>query len=112
MKVEVSSDKPITAPVLGMVASTVEAGLARHMGRLTRAEVHLKNVAVQGPATPLECRLEVRPAGRDPIFAGHEAASLDEAVAGATEKMDRQLESLFGRLDSTRGGASASGQST
>ena len=32
--------------------------------------------------------------------------------AEAAGKMDRLLESLFGRLDSTRGGASASGQPT
>lgn len=112
MNVEVSSDKSITDATLGTVVSAVETGLTRHKDRLTRAEVHLKNVGVKGAARPIGCTIEVRPAGRDPVVASHEAESLDEAVDGAAGKMDRLLESLFGRLDSNRDGTSASGQPT
>jgi len=112
MKIEVSTDKPIPDTVLGQVVAAVEAGLARHKERATRAEVHLKNTGGGSPTMPMECKIEVRPAGRDPVVVSHEAASLGEAVAGSAGKMERRLESLFGRLDSTRGGASASGQPT
>jgi hypothetical protein len=110
MQVEVSSDKSITDATIGQVVATVEAGLTAHQARLTRAEVYLKDVG-GGAARPMTCTLEVRPAGRGPEVVTCEAAGLDEAVAGAAEKMDRLLVSLFGRLDSTRGD-SASGLPT
>jgi len=112
MKVEISSDKPITQATFDMLVAVVESGLSRHQDRLTRAEVHLKGVGADGPTKLLECRLEVRPAGRDPVVTSNESASLDDSVSGAAGKMDRLLGSLFGRLDSTRGGVSASGEPT
>jgi hypothetical protein len=112
MIVEVSCDKPISDAVLRSVVSAVEAGLARHQARLTRAEVHLKNLDGAGAVRPVQCTLEARPASRDPVVVSHEAAGLDEVVEGAVEKMDRLLGSLFGRLDSPRGGPSASGLPT
>jgi hypothetical protein len=111
MKVEVSSDKPIEESLRNSVVSIVEAGLDRFSNRLTRAEVHLRNVDAAAGRTP-ECTLEARPASREPVAVGHGAAGVEEAVAGAAEKMERLLDSLFDRLDSHRGGPSASGQPT
>ncbi len=112
MKIEVHSDKPIAETTRDEVASAVEGGLAHFNERITRVEVFLKNVGHDAKAIPVECKLEARPASHDPVFAHEEAASLEGAVEGATEKMERLLVSLFGRLDSTRGGSSASGQPT
>ncbi|MGE0608972.1 MAG: ribosomal subunit interface protein [Pirellulales bacterium] len=112
MKVEVSTDKPITDTVLRQVVASIEDGLARHKNRLTRVELHLKNVGGKPSMKPLECSLEVRPAGREPVVVSDAAASIEDAVAAAAGKMERLLESLFGRLDSTRGGGSASGHPT
>lgn len=112
MKVEVSSDKPITDAVLGQVVAAVDAGLSRYKSRLTRAEIHLKNIDREVSTRSVECTLEVRPVGRDPVVTGHEAEAMEGAVGGATDKMGRLLDSLFGRLDSIRGGASASGLPT
>ncbi len=112
MKVEVNTDKPVTDATLGKVVSAIQAKLARHSQRLTRAQVYLKNIGSDNHAQLLDCTLEVRPSAHDPVVASNEAASLEEAVAGAAAKMERQLESLFARLDSIRGGASASGQTT
>lgn len=112
MKVEVSTDKPVADTVLDSLVNAVKSGLGRHEKRLTRAEVHLKNVEVEVRARLIECKLEVRPASHDPVVVRHEAASLDEVVKAAAVKMNRLLESLFARLDSTRGGVSASGLPT
>lgn len=112
MKVEVSSDKPIAESLRGSVVDAVLAGLDHYVGRLTRAEVHLRNVDGSATGKSPECRLEARPAGRDPVAVSQEAANVEDAVSGATAKMDRLLDSLFGRLDSHRGGPSASGQPT
>lgn len=111
MKVEVSSDKPISESLRNAVVTAVEAGLEHHAERLTRAEVHLRNVDAHATGKTPECNLEARPASRDPVVVKHSASTVDESVAGAADKMDRLLDSLFGRLDSHRG-PSASGQPT
>ena len=112
MKIEISSDAPITETVLNGVAAEVESGLERFQNRLTRAEVHLKNVAAAPPGGSRGCSLEVRPAGREPVVVRGQASTLEEAVKGAVEKMHRLLNSMFGRLDAKAGGPSASGLQT
>ena len=42
--------------------------------------------------------MEARPAGRDPVAATNMAPTLDEAVVGAVQKLQRLLDSAFGRL--------------
>jgi hypothetical protein len=43
--------------------------------------------------------MEARVAGRAPVAVTNEAASLLEAVEGASRKLERALEHTFGRLD-------------
>ena len=112
MKTEVSSDKPIADAELSSVVRAVEVGLARFKDRLTRAEVHLKNLEGPRPTTGPECTLEVRPASRAPVAVSHTASTYSESVKGAVRKMERLLESTFGRSDSPRSRPSASGQPT
>lgn len=112
MKIEVSSDTPITETVLNGVATSVEAGLERFKDRLTRTEVHLKNVAGARSGGTRDCNLETRPAGREPVVVSEQSPTLEGAVKGAVAKMHRLLDSMFGRLDSQSGGPSASGLQT
>lgn len=112
MKIQVSSDTPITEKVLNKVTSSVESGLERFKDRLTRAEAHLKNVAGSQSGGTRDCSLETRPAGRAPVVVSGQAPTLDEAVKRAVEKMYRLLDSMFARRDSQRGGPSASGPRT
>ncbi|HVX62794.1 MAG TPA: HPF/RaiA family ribosome-associated protein [Pirellulales bacterium] len=112
MKIEVSSDAPITETVLKEVAAEIESGLERFQDRLTRAEAHLKHVAGAPPGGSRSCSLEIRPAGREPVVVSGQASTLEEAVKGAVEKMYRLLNSMFGKLDSKTGGPSASGLRT
>lgn len=112
MKVEVRSDKPISDAVLNAVVTDVEAALSRHADRLTRVEVHLKNIGAEATTKPLECRIEARPRRQDPVAVSHSAATRHELVDGAARKLNRLLESMFGRQDSTKGGPSASGLPT
>lgn len=111
MKVEVHSQTPISDATITTVASAVEAGLGRFSERLTRTEVHLKNLGHTKPTLQPECRLETRPANRDPVSVSNHAAALDDAVKGAVEKMTRLLDSTFGRIDAPVG-PSASGLPT
>jgi hypothetical protein len=47
----------------------------------------------------MRCLLEARLAGLQPIAVSHEAATLQEAVAGAADKLKRSLDSSLGRLE-------------
>jgi hypothetical protein len=111
MHVEVSTDSRTTADIPSVTAD-VEAGLSRYKERLTRVEVHLRDV--NGPKGGPDCRcaLEARPAGRQPVAVTNDAGTPDAAVKGAVEKMGRLLEATFGREGDVKGGPSASGQPT
>lgn len=111
MKTEVSTDKPIADALLAELVSVVESGLSRFADRLTRVEVHLKNTDGTGSGQT-ECSLEVRPANRVPIVVKDHAANVEQAVSGAVGKMNRLLDSTFGKLDAHKGGTSASGLPT
>jgi ribosome-associated translation inhibitor RaiA len=104
MQVLVNSDHHITSSE--SVAQRVEAILMpsvdRFADRLTRVEVHLNDV--NGPKhgeRDKRVTMEARVAGRAPVAVTNEAASLLEAIEGASKKLERALEHTFGRLEAT-----------
>lgn len=111
MHVEVSTDTRTATDTAG-VAADVEAGLARFRDRLTRVGVHLSDVNGPRGGPDSRCVLEARAAGRQPVAVTNDAASPNEAVSGAIEKMDRLLSATFDRLDDLKGNTSASGLPT
>lgn len=111
MKIEVHTDTSLSETTIANLSTLVEAGLRRFAERLTRAEVHVKNLETTRSGIQPECRLETRPAGRDPVSVTNQAATLNEAVKGAAEKMSRLLDSTFGKIDA-HSGPSASGLPT
>jgi hypothetical protein len=50
----------------------------------------------------MRCRMEARPAARDPVIATADGATLDQAVSSAARKLERLLYPTFGRLDDPR----------
>lgn len=111
MKTEVSADSPLADATMASVVDAVEAELERYASRLTRAEVHLKNLKRSG-GRDVECTLEVRPASREPVVVKSHAADVLDAANDAAAKMTRLLDSAFGKADSAKGGPSASGNPT
>jgi ribosome-associated translation inhibitor RaiA len=81
------------------VRGVVESVLTRFRNRITRVEVHLseEHSHKSGPDDK-RCMLEARLEGRQPVAVTHQAATLDEAVRGAADKMARLIESTLGRL--------------
>ncbi|MEO6056576.1 MAG: HPF/RaiA family ribosome-associated protein [Gemmatimonadales bacterium] len=74
--------------------------LARFTQHITRLEVHLSDVnseAKQG-AEDMRCLLEARLVGRQPTAVSHQAATLEQALNGAADKLKNSLESTLGRL--------------
>ena len=94
------------------ITAAVEAGLARFRDRLTRVEVHLSDVNGPKGGPDARCLLETRPAGTKPVAVTDDAPTPAGAVKGAVEKMQRLLESAFGRTGDVKGNTSASGLPT
>lgn len=101
MRIQVNSDRTVdvTAGLKAELRSALRKTLARHEGRLTRAEIYLSDInGVRGGSDDKQCLLEVRPAGLDPLVVTNTAATVEEACKGASRKMLRKLSSRFGRL--------------
>lgn len=112
MKVEVSIDTYAADRngVMAAIAMEVENGLKHYDARLTRVEVHMRDI--NGPRSGIDhrCALEARPAGLAPLAVTHEAESVNEALKGAIGKMSKLLASTFGKKDQIRERVSASGE--
>lgn len=100
MQIQVNTDSNIegreklSAHIEGVVESTLE----RYSDRITRVEVHLSDQ--NGDKSGLDdkrCVLEARLEGRHPIAVTHQASTVDHAIEGAADKMQRALESALGR---------------
>lgn len=103
MQVQVNTDRNIQGSE--GLAARVEDMVNRHLDRFsehaTRAEVYLtdQNSTAKGGSTDIRCQLEVRLAGRDPVSVSENAADVEQAVNGASQKMVRLLETTLGKLN-------------
>lgn len=90
--------------------SIIESTLARFGDRITRVEAHLSDEnSHKSRGDDKRCAIEARPAGGPPVAVTHLADTLDHAVEGAAEKLERLLDSKFGRLDEHKGRTSFAG---
>lgn len=89
-----------TQPITQHVHDEVNAALKHWQDRITRVEVHLHDD--NGPAKKgidKRCTLEARPAGQDPIVAGHADRDLYQAITKAAEKLGRAVTHHLERHD-------------
>lgn len=85
------------------VKAVVESALSRLSDRITRVEVHLSDQnSDKSGQDDKRCMMEARLEGRQPTAVTHQAASLDDAVDGAADKLKRSLESTLGRVKNVR----------
>ena len=101
MKIQVNTDHNIHGhePFIEQIEATVEATLGHLSEHITRVEVHLSDEnAKKGGSTDKRCLMEARLEKHQPIAVTEEAASLDEAVDGAAQKLKRVLDHTLGRL--------------
>lgn len=101
MQIQVNTDNNIEGreQLASQVRALVESALDRFRDRITRIEAHIsdQNGDKSGPADK-RCMLEARLEGRPPTTVSHEAASVQEAVEGAADKLARVVGSSLGRL--------------
>jgi ribosome-associated translation inhibitor RaiA len=102
MKIQVNTDKNVEGgeALSEQIDADLAGALARFADRLTRVEVHLRDESAgRTTGDDVRCLIEARPAGMDPVAVTHHAATLDEALSGATDKIETLLTSRFERLE-------------
>ena len=102
MQIQINTDRHIEGheALAAQVSSVVESALSRISDYITRVEVHLsdENSAKKGGNDDIRCVMEARLEGRQPSAVTHQAATVDQAVDGAAEKLIRMIESTLGQL--------------
>jgi len=73
--------------------------LAQHEGKLTRIEIHLKDLNAHKGGLDKRCVMEARPRGLQPVVAEHDAEREQDAFRGALDKLNRVLQHRFGKLE-------------
>ena len=101
MQIQVNTDSNIEGreKLTAHVRRVVKSALTRFSDRITRVEVHLsdQNGGKSGQDDK-RCMVEARLKGCQPTAVTHDAATLDQAVDGAADRMKRSIESALGRL--------------
>ena len=102
MIIQVNSDKHVdgNVNVVVEVQQKVQRALERYADRITRVEVHLNDEnAHKNGQYDQRCLMEARLNGMPPIAVTHKAATLDQAVAGAADRLKNALTSLLGKIE-------------
>ena len=103
MQIQVNTDNFIQGDE--RLEELVKKEVKDHLGyledHLTRVEVHIKdqNGDKRGPEN-IQCTMEARPKGIQPISAQDDAANIQSAVTGAARKLKTRLAKEFGKLES------------
>lgn len=100
MKVQINTDRNIEGDqsFAAHVTTVVEGALSRFSDRITRVEVHLSDEnSAKGGDDDKRCMMEARLEGLQPTAVTHQAATPDQAVAGAATKLKRSIESALAR---------------
>jgi len=109
VQIQINTDDNIEGhdALTAQVEADVRDGLSRFTAQITRVEMHLSDEnAEKGGSDDKRCLLEVRPTGQQPMAVTHQAGTLQEASLGALKKMQRKLQSSFGRQNNAKGGHS------
>jgi ribosome-associated translation inhibitor RaiA len=105
MKIQLNTDVHTegTEALAAQVSATLKQALERFSENITRVEVHLSDE--NGGKSGLQdhrCMLEARLAGQQPVAVKNQAATLEQAVHGAAQKLAHLLDSKLGRLNDHR----------
>lgn len=94
------------------VENVVIATLERFGEQVVTVEVHLNDVNGHKHGVDKRCMMEARLSGLQPIAVSHMAETLDEAIDGAAEKLERSIEHTVDKLGHHKGRTSFGGDQT
>ena len=112
MQSQLNTDRHISADdkLASQIETALEGALHRFSDQVTRVEVHLSDVnSDKGGDDDKRCVLEARLAGLRPVAVSHQAASIQQAIDGAAQKLERSLDSTLGKLEEKKGRSSYGG---
>lgn len=112
MQIQVNTDKTITnhAGLDDHVQTVLSNALHRFGEQITRVEVHLSdNLGQKSADGENRCLMEARVTGLQPIAVSDHAATLHQAISGATEKLKRSIETAVGKLNAHKRHADGTG---
>lgn len=116
MHIQVNTDNHIECgeELTREVEAVVEGALGRFGDRITRVEVHLtdENSRSKSGDNDKRCVMEARLAGLQPITVSDDGSTLDLALNGAADKLEKTLKRTLGRLDDPKGRTSYGGDQT
>ncbi len=101
MQIQTNTDSNIAGSegLAAQAKTIVEGALARFSDQITRVEIHLSDENGSGfGVEDKRCMMEARREGRQPIAVTHQAATVEQAMDGAADKLKRSIESTLGRL--------------
>lgn len=101
MQIQINTDHNIEGheALAAQVNSVVESALGRFSNQITRVEVHLRDEnSHKSGQDDKRCMMEARLEGRQPIAVTHQAATLEQAIGGAANKLAKSIENTLGRL--------------
>jgi ribosome-associated translation inhibitor RaiA len=101
MQIQINTDHNIGGhqALVAQVSGVVERALSRVSDHITRVEVHLSDESShKSSQNDKHCMMEARLEGHQPIAVSHQAATVNQAVDGAADKLARLIESTLGRL--------------
>lgn len=100
MQFQFNSDHTVmgTENVAERIEAMMREKLARFEDRLTRIEVHVRDVnGAKHGADDKECTIEARPRGGKPIGVHGKASKVDDAARKAANTLAQRLERHFGK---------------
>ncbi|NOU11052.1 MAG: ribosomal subunit interface protein [Nitrospira sp.] len=101
MQIQVNTDNHIHGreEIVALVETSLEGAVGRFRDRITRVEAHLSDTnSHKTKGDDIRCVLEARLAGHQPIAVTHQAATVELALSGAADKLERSVESTLSRL--------------
>ncbi|TVQ18642.1 MAG: hypothetical protein EA382_17540 [Spirochaetaceae bacterium] len=103
MIIQINSDSNIEpdSELTQKIDTDVADSLERFGDQITRVEVHLsdENSEKKFGTEDKRCLIEARIAGLQPLAVSDEAATFEQAVDGAIEKLMHSMESTIGKRD-------------
>jgi ribosome-associated translation inhibitor RaiA len=101
MLIQVHTDPNITSSpeLTAQVEALVNSVVGRVADRVSRVQVHLGDEnSSKGGSNDKRCTMEARLDGRPPIAVTHQAGTVEEAMDGAANKLERSINSMVDRL--------------
>jgi ribosome-associated translation inhibitor RaiA len=102
MQIQINTDRNIEGhdAMAAQVSGVVESALSRFNQQITHVELHLsdENSNKKGGNDDIRCMIEARLEGIRPIAVTHQAATVEQSVDGAADKMVNLIETTLGRL--------------